>query len=164
MIISFIVAVSQNHVIGKDNKMPWHLPADMQYFKRLTTGHHIIMGRGTYESLGRPLPGRTNIIVTRQQQYQAPGCVVVGDLKTAFDYAKEKNETEAFVIGGGDIFKQSLVWADRIYLTKVFHNFEGDTFFSELNADDWKMVSEERHLPDEKNRYAYAFQQYELAK
>jgi dihydrofolate reductase len=163
MIISLILAVSQNNVIGKDNKLPWYLPDDWKYFKRLTIGHHIIMGRATYESLGKPLPGRQNIIITRQENYEAPGCIIVGDLKSAFEFAKDKNETEAFVIGGGDIFRQSLVWADKIYLTRVFHNFEGDTYFSDLNKDDWQMVSEERHLPDEKNRYAYAFQLYELA-
>jgi len=162
MIISFIVAVSQNNVIGKDNKLPWHLPADMKYFKQVTFGHHIIMGRSTYEALGKVLPGRTNIIVTRQHDFDAPGCIIVGDLRSAFDCAREHHETECFVIGGGDVFRQSIVWADKIYLTKVFHNFEGDTFFPDLNKDDWNMISEDRHLPDEKNRYAYAFQVFEL--
>ena len=162
MIISFIVAVSQNNVIGKEGNLPWHLPADMKYFKQLTLSHHIIMGRGTFEGLGKALKGRTNIVVTRQPDYNAPDCVVVGDLKSAFEYTREHNETECFVIGGGDVFRQSLIWADKIYLTKVFHNFDGDTFFPDLNEDDWKMVSEERHLPDEKNRYAFAFQVYEI--
>jgi dihydrofolate reductase len=164
MIISFIVAVSQNNVIGKDGKLPWNLPADMQYFKRVTAHHHIIMGRGTYEALGKALPNRTNIIITRQKDYDAPGCVIVGDIKSAIDYAKAHEETECFIIGGGDIFRQSLVWADKIYLTRVFHNFEGDTFFPELNPDDWKLTSEERHLPDEKNHYAFAFQVFEIAR
>src|ERR1044071_6793485 len=103
MIISILVAVSQNHVIGKDNKLPWHLPADLKYFKQTTIGHHIIMGRATYESIGRALPGRSNIVVTRQEDYEAAGCIVVSDIKKAFDYCRNQNETECFVIGGGDI-------------------------------------------------------------
>ena len=164
MIISFIVAVSQNSVIGTDGKLPWHLPADMKYFKQLTLGHHIIMGRATFETLGKALPGRENIVVTRQTEYHAPGCIVVGDLRSGIDYAATHSETECFIIGGGEIFRQSLLWADKIYMTKVFHHFDGDTFFPELNEDDWKMVSEERHLPDEKNRYPFAFQVFEIRK
>lgn len=164
MIISLIVAVSQNNVIGKDNKLPWYLPEDWKYFKRVTSGHHIIMGRATYESLGKPLPGRTNIVVTRQQTYDAPGCIIVGDIKAGFEYARSHGEAECFVIGGADIFRQSLVWADRIYLTRVMHDFDGDTIFPELNHDDWKMIKEERHLPDEKNRYPFSFQVYELSR
>src|SRR5258705_8752501 len=99
MTISIIVAVSQNNVIGKDNKLPWHLPADMKYFKQLTMGHPIIMGRSTYESLGKPLPGRANIIITRQEDYQAEGCIVVGDLNSAFEVAKKEEPDECFVIG-----------------------------------------------------------------
>jgi len=162
MIISIIVAASQNNVIGKENKLPWHLPADMQYFKATTIGHHIIMGRSTWETLGKPLPGRTNIIVTRQEHYKADGCIIVANLKSAFTYAREHGETECFIIGGGDVFRQSLVWADKIYLTTIFHNFDGDTFFLQLNPDDWLLISEQRHLPDQKNRYAYAFKVYEL--
>jgi len=164
MIISILVAVSQNNVIGNDNKLPWHLPADMKYFKQLTLGHPIIMGRSTHESLGKALPGRTNIVITRQDDYEALGCVVVGDLHSAFDVAKKEEPIECFVIGGGDIIRQTLLWADKIYITRIFHNFEGDTFFPQLNKDDWNLLSEERHLPDEKNRYAYAFQVYEQSK
>jgi len=164
MMISIVVAVSQNNVIGNDNKLPWHLPADFKYFKKLTTGHPIIMGRSTYESIGKALPGRTNIIVTRQKDYPADGCIVVSDLKAAFDVAAKENPEEIFVIGGGEIIRQSLVWADKIYITRIFHNFDGDTFFPQLSDDDWKLTSEERHLPDQKNRYAYAFQVYEFAR
>ncbi|MFI5135388.1 MAG: dihydrofolate reductase [Chitinophagales bacterium] len=164
MIISILVAVSQNNVIGRENKIPWHLPADMKYFKQLTMNHHIIMGRATYESIGRPLPGRVNVVVTRQENYSAPDCVVVSDIRSAFDYCIQHGETECFVIGGGDIIRQSLVWADKVYMTAIFHDFEGDTFFPELNPDDWKLVSEERHLPDEKNHYAFAFRIYGLSK
>jgi dihydrofolate reductase len=162
MTISIVVAVSQNNVIGQDNKLPWHLPADFKYFKRLTMGHPVIMGRSTYESIGKALPGRTNIIITRQEDYQAEGCVVVGDLNSAFEIAKQADTEECFIIGGGDIIRQSLIWADKLYVTRIFHNFEGDTFFPQLNQDDWQMIHEERHLPDEKNHYAYAFQVYEL--
>ena len=164
MIISILVAVSQNNVIGKDNKLPWHLPADLKYFKKVTMGHHIIMGRLTYETIGRALPGRVSVVVTRQDGYDAPGCVVVGDIRKALDYCRDAGEEECFVIGGGDIIRQSLVWADKIYMTMIFHDFEGDTFLQELNADDWKLTSEQRHLPDENNHYAYAFRVYELAK
>jgi len=164
MIISILVAVSQNRVIGKENKIPWHLPADLKYFKQLTMNHHIIMGRATYESIGRPLPGRTNVVITRQEDYSAQGCVIMSDIRAAFEYCRQRGETECFIIGGGDIIRQTLVWADKVYMTLVFHDFEGDTFLPELNSDDWKMMSEDRHLPDEKNHYAYAFRVYELAK
>lgn len=160
MTISIIVAVSQNNVIGKENKLPWHLPADLKYFKRITMGHHIIMGRATFETLGRALPGRTNMVVTRQELYEADGCIVSGDLRSAIDYCKERGETECFVIGGGDIIRQALIWADKIYMTRIFHEFDGDTYFPDLNEDDWKLVSEEKHLPDEKNRYPFAFRVY----
>ncbi|MEO6168265.1 MAG: dihydrofolate reductase [Chitinophagales bacterium] len=164
MIISLIVAAAENNVIGKEGKLPWHLPADMKYFKQTTSGHTVIMGRGTLESLGKPLPGRTNIVITRQQHYKAPGCTVVSNIKDAVAYANENGTHETFIIGGGDVFSQSMSLADRIYLTRIFHSFEGDTFFPELNTDDWKMVSEERHEPDEKNKYAFSFQEFEKVK
>jgi len=163
MTISIIVAVSQNNVIGQENKLPWHLPADMKYFKQLTMGHPIIMGRSTYESIGKALPGRVNIVITRQEDFVAEGCVVVGDLKSAFEIAKQDSSDECFIIGGGDIIRQSLVWADKLYITRIFHNFEGDTFFPQLSKDDWNLIREDRHLPDEKNHYAYAFQLFELS-
>ncbi len=164
MMISIVVAVSQNNVIGKDNKLPWYLPADLKYFKALTIGIQSSWEETTYESLGKALPGRTNIIVTRQKDYPADGCIVVGDLKAGFDVATKENPQETFVIGGGEIIRQSLVWADKIYITRICHNFDGDTFFPQLSDDDWKLASEDRHLPDEKNHYAYAFQVYEFAR
>lgn len=163
MIISLIVAAAENNVIGKEGKLPWHLPADMKYFKQTTAGHVVIMGRGTFESLGKALPGRTNIVITRQEQFTAAGCVVVGNLKVAIDHATAEGEQEAFIIGGGDIFLQSILWADRIYLTRIFHSFEGDTFFPVLNEEDWRMVNEQPHHPDEKNKYPFAFQIFERA-
>lgn len=161
MMISLIVAVAENNVIGKDNKLPWYLPADLKYFKQTTAGHPVIMGRGTFESLGKPLPGRTNIIITRQQQYKADGCIITGNLEAAITHARETGTDEAFILGGGDIFRQSMFWAQRIYLTRIFHNFEGDTFFPELNAVDWKLISEKLQSPDEKNKYPFAFQVFE---
>lgn len=161
MIISLIVAAAENNVIGVEGKLPWHLPADMKYFKQITAGHAVIMGRGTYESLGKPLPGRTNIVITRQQNYTASGCSVVGNLKAAIDHAAAIGESEAFIIGGGDIFLQSVLWADRIYLTRIFHSFEGDTFFPALNEEDWVMVNEQKHPADEKNKFAFSFQIFE---
>lgn len=161
MIISLIVAAAENNVIGKNNQLPWHLPADMKYFKQTTAGHTVIMGRGTFESLGKPLPGRTNIVITRQQHFKAPGCTIVGSIADAISYAKENGTAETFIIGGGEVFRQSMSLAHRIYLTRIFHSFDGDTFFPELNTDEWKMISEERHQPDEKNKYAFAFQLFE---
>ena len=161
MMISLIVAVAENNVIGKDNKLPWHLPADLKYFKQTSAGHPVIMGRGTFESLGKPLPGRTNIIITRQQHYKADGCIITDSLETAIAFARETGTDEAFILGGGDIFRQSMFLAHRIYLTRIFHNFEGDTFFPELNAVDWKLISEKLQSPDEKNKYSFSFQVFE---
>ncbi|MCS6991838.1 MAG: dihydrofolate reductase [Chitinophagales bacterium] len=163
MIITIIVAASQNGVIGRNNRLPWHLPADLKRFKQITVGHHIIMGRNTFESIGRPLPKRVNIVVTRQPDYQAHGCVVAHSLQEALEYARRAGETECFIIGGGDLIQAALVWADRILLTRVFHDFEGDTFLPQINEEDWELISEERHLPDAHNPYAYAFFEYRLA-
>ncbi|MCS6916960.1 MAG: dihydrofolate reductase [Chitinophagales bacterium] len=162
MRITIIVAAAQNGVIGRNNRLPWHLPADLKRFKQITLGHPIIMGRNTYESIGRPLPGRINLVVTRQQDYEAPGCIVVHSLQEALEYAQRSGATECFVIGGGDLIQAALVWADRILLTRIYHDFDGDTFLPQLNDDDWKLVSEEKHPPDAKNPYAYAFLEYKL--
>ncbi len=164
MIISIVVAASQNDVIGRQKKLPWHLPADLKHFKRLTTGHHVIMGRNTYESIGRPLPNRVNIIVTRQRDYAAPGCRIAINLQEAFDMAKQAGETECFVIGGGDLIGQAIVWADRIYLTRIFHDFIGDTFLPQINPDDWKITKETHFPPDDKNPFPYAFIEYQITK
>jgi dihydrofolate reductase len=164
MIISLIAAVAENNVIGKNNKLPWYLPEDLKYFKRITDGHHVIMGRGTYESLGNALSGRTNIIITRQKDYDAPQCIIVGDLKSAFTYAEEHDEAEVFVLGGGDVFSQALSWADKIYITRIFHSFPGDTFFPEFSSAEWILISEERHDADTRNKYSFAFQVYEYIK
>lgn len=161
MIVSILVAASQNNVIGINNKLPWHLPADMKYFKQMTTGHHVIMGRKTFEALGKPLKDRTNIIITRQENLKIEGAIVVNDLKAAIERSKKDGEAECFVIGGGNIISQAILWADKIYLTTIYHDFEGDTFMTPINKEDWTEVKNEKHEPDEKNKYAYAFRVFE---
>lgn len=151
--ISIIVAVAENNVIGKDNDLIWKLPRDMKHFKETTTGHYIIMGRKTFESNGRPLPNRTNVIITRDKNYTAEGCVVVHSLEDAIKEAK--NDTEAFIIGGGIIYEMALPIVDRIYLTKIHHNFEGDTYFPEINMDEWDIKDQRDFEPDEKNKYPF---------
>ena len=160
MKISIIVAVAPNNVIGKDNTLIWHLPADMKYFKEKTTNHCIITGRKNYESIPekfRPLPNRTNIVITRQKEYKAPGAIIVDTLEKAIAKAKEIEKEEIFIIGGGEIFKQSMDITDRLYLTKVEGNFEGDVFFPVLNLKEWKEIYREDCKADEKNKYDYSF-------
>jgi len=152
--ISIIVAVAENDVIGKDNDLIWHLPRDMKHFKETTTGHFIIMGRKTFESNGRALPNRTNVIITRDKDFNAEGCVVVHSLEDAFKVAKD--DPEAFIIGGGVIYKMALPIVDRIYLTKIHHTFEGDTFFPELDMNEWEEISCQDFEPDEKNKYPFS--------
>ncbi|MER2997072.1 dihydrofolate reductase [Pontibacter populi] len=154
--IAIVVAVSENNVIGKDNQLIWHLPADLRYFKNLTMGHPILMGRKTYESIGKPLPGRTTVIITRQHDFEAPGCIVVNSIDEAIEEA-HKVDQGVYIIGGAEIYKQALAKTDTIYLTRVHHTFDGDTFFQEINEADWETTSEEKHEPDEKNKYSYSF-------
>ena len=140
MKVSLIVAVSENGVIGKDNDLIWHLPKDMRFFKNTTMGHHVIMGRKNFESIPhkfRPLPNRINVVITRQTTYKAGGCMVVNSVDDALQIAKHNGEEEAFIIGGGQIYKLALEanLVDKVYLTKVHHSFEGDTFFPALNKD-----------------------------
>jgi len=161
MKVSLIVAVSENGVIGKDNDLIWHLPKDMRFFKETTMGHHVIMGRKNFESIPhkyRPLPDRTNIVITRQTDYKAEGCVVVNSVEAALGIAKKKGDTEPFIIGGGQIYKLALEanLVDKIYLTKVHHTFDGDTFFPELNSD-WEEMEKIDHKADEKHKYNYDF-------
>ena len=155
MNISLIFAASENNVIGKNNQLPWHLPADLKFFKNTTTGHHIIMGRKTYESVGKPLPNRTNVIITRDTNYQADGCVVVKSMEEALNVAK--NDVEIFITGGGEIFKQAIPVANKIYFTKIHHSFEGDSYAPQIDPLIWKEIKREDHMPDEKNKYAYSF-------
>lgn len=163
MNISIIVAVGANNAIGKDNSLIWHLPADMKFFKDKTTGHCIITGRKNYESIPekfRPLSNRTNIIVTRQQDYYAPGTLIVNSLEEAIAKANALSKGEIFIIGGGDIFKQSLAYTDTIYLTRIEASFDADVFFPELDPGVWQEVSREKGIKDEKNKYDYSFLTY----
>lgn len=160
MKVSLIVAMSQNRVIGRENQMPWHLPAELQYFKRVTMGKPVLMGRNTFESIGRPLPGRPNIVITRNADYEAEGISVVTSVEDALDLAEQLAErdanAEAMVIGGAQIFAATLPRADRLYLTEVQAEVEGDVFFPEFAPEDWSLVSREEHAADEKNPYPYS--------
>lgn len=163
MKISLIAAVAENSVIGKNNDLPWHLPDDMKYFMQTTKGHHCIMGRKNYESIPekfRPLPNRTNIVVTRQEKFQAPGCTVVHSIDEGLDIARTNNETETFIIGGAEIYNTSLATADLLYITEIKANIEGDTFFPEFKSLQWKEISREHHTADERHKYAFDFVVY----
>jgi dihydrofolate reductase len=162
MIISAIVATDKNGVIGKDEDIPWHLPADLKYFKRRTLNHHILMGRKSFESIGRPLPKRTNIVITRNPFYVASNCLVVPSLEEGLRLAEENGEEEAFVIGGGEIYKLAMPLIDRLYLTEVETEVEGgDTYFPDWDPAEWTLTSSERHEPDEKNEFVYTFKVYD---
>jgi dihydrofolate reductase len=162
MIISLIVAADEQNGIGKNNQLLCHLPADLKYFRLTTTGHHIVMGRKTYESVGRPLPNRTNIVITRNADLKIEGCVIKTSLEEAIAYAKANNETELMITGGGVIFDQALPIANRIYLTRIHHTFDADTFFPTIGPE-WKLAKNERHEADEKNGYPFSFQVFEKA-
>jgi dihydrofolate reductase len=163
MIVSAIVAVSKNGVIGKDNQIPWYLPADLSYFKRTTLGHHIIMGRLSLLSIGRPLPKRTNVVISRDPFFTANDCLIAHSVEEALNLALDAGESEAFIIGGGQIFRESIDYWDRIYLTEVDVELEGDVHFPALAPSEWKLVSAEAHGPDEKNPFSYVFKVLERA-
>jgi dihydrofolate reductase len=157
--ITLIAAAGENNELGKNNDLLWHLPNDFKRFKALTTGHYIIMGRKTFESFPKPLPNRTHVIITRSKNYQAPeGCIVVDSLESAFENCP--NDETIFIIGGGEIYKQSLSNANCIELTRVHATFEADTFFPEINAKEWNLDFEEFHEKDEKHLYAFTFETY----
>lgn len=157
MKISIVVAVAENGVIGAKNRLPWHLPADLARFKKITTGHHIIMGRKTHESIGKVLPGRVNIIITRNPNYKSKGAIIVNSLEKALSKAEKSGEEEAFIIGGVQIFEEALPLADRIYMTKIKAKFPGDTYFPEFQKSEWKVVLRKTFGPDGKNAYPYEF-------
>ncbi|MFA8439526.1 dihydrofolate reductase [Pueribacillus sp. YX66] len=161
--ISFLVAMDRNRVIGKDNDLPWKLPADLAYFKKLTTGHTVVMGRKTYESIGRPLPNRQNVILTRDKQYTAENCVVIHSVEEALELMNKK-EDKYFIIGGSDLFEQFLPYVDRMYITFIDETFEGDTFFPEVDMSNWKLVLKQKGKKDEKNRYEHSFLVYDRLK
>lgn len=157
MRVSLIVAMSSNRVIGRDGDLPWRLSADLRRFKSLTMDHHIVMGRKTYESIGRALPGRTMLVVTRQAGYEAEFGVVAGSLDEALSVARDAGDCEAFIIGGGEIYTQALPLVDRVYLTRVQANIAGDTHFPEVNFADWHHVEEHQFPADEKNDFPHTF-------
>jgi len=158
MSISLIVAVAENGVIGCKGDLPWHLSADLKRFKRLTMGHAIVMGRKTWESIGRPLPGRTMLVVSRQADYQADGVQVVDSWDNAIAHASEE---ELFVIGGAEIYRQALPKANRLYLTRVLATVEGDTYFPEIDLSVWNQVESESHAADANNDHAYRFEVFQ---
>ena len=157
MTISAIVAVAQNGVIGHNNQIPWYLPADLSYFKRTTIHHAVIMGRKCYDSIGRPLPKRNNIVITRDLFFIGEGLIVTNSIEEALQWAFDNGETEAFIIGGGEIYRQSMEYWDKVYLTEVACAPVGDIYFPHLDPQEWKIVQEEHHTKDEKNEYDYTF-------
>lgn len=158
-LISLIAAMAENRVIGRDNRLPWHLPADLQHFKKLTLGKPIIMGRKTWESLPGLLPERNHIVLSRNRRYQAEGAILVQDLERAVKAAGDV--TEIFIVGGATIYKQALVSADRIYLTLIHAQIEGDAFFPTLDEGQWRLAIREDHPPNGKNPLPYSFLNYE---
>jgi dihydrofolate reductase len=154
MIVSIVVAIAENNAIGNNNQLLWHLPADLKHFKNITTGHTVIMGRKTYDSVGKPLPNRRNIIITRQD-ISIAGCQVVKSIEDALALAA--GEQEVFIVGGAEIYKQSIHLTDRIYLTIVHQKFDADTFFPEIDYNDWTQTARTDHQPDEKNKFPYSF-------
>lgn len=164
MKISMIAAMSQNRVIGKNNDIPWNLPDDFRFFKETTRHHHVIMGRKNYESLPpkyKPLPDRTNIIITRQSEYPVDGAIVVGSLEESLELAKNAGESEAFIIGGGEIYKLGLDIAETIYLTEIDAQIEGDVYFPEFDKNSWEERSRAHHPVDERHRFAFDFVTYD---
>lgn len=164
MKISMIAAVAENNVIGKDNDLVWHLPDDMKFFMQKTTGHHVIMGRKNFESIPdkfRPLPNRPNIVMTRQQDLRIDGAYVVNSLEDALEIARKNNESEVFVIGGGDIYNLAMDTADTMYITEVKSRFEGDAFFPEFDKSEWQEIERIHHGTDERHAYAFDFVTYQ---
>lgn len=157
--ISMIVATGKDRVIGQDNQMPWHLPADLAYFKKVTGGHTIVMGRKTFESIGRSLPNRRNIVLTTSSSFEAEGCEVVHSIADIL--AIGESETELFIIGGSKLYEEMMPYADRLYITHIHHAFEGDRYFPDYNENEWTVVSREKGHRDEKNPYNYEFVVYD---
>ena len=153
-----IAAAAENKALGKDNQLVWHLPNDFKRFKNLTTGHYIIMGRKTFESFPKPLPNRTHVIITRQSNYHAEGCIVVDSIEKAIE--KCPKEEDAFIIGGGEIYQLAMPFADKIELTVVHHHFDADAFFPEIKLADWELIHNDFQAKDEKHLYDYSFTTY----
>ncbi len=157
--ISIIVAMGRNRVIGKDNDLIWHLPADLKHFKETTMGKPVIMGRKTFESIGKPLPGRTNIVVTRNSQYKAKECLVAHSLEKALEMVSDK--AEVFIAGGGEIYREAIPLADRMHITIIDHSFEGDTYFPEFSKKEWEIIEEIYHPSNMENKYSMVMRTYE---
>lgn len=166
MILSAIVAIADNFAIGKGNDLPWHLPEDLKFFKRTTLGKPVLMGRKTYDSLGRPLKGRLNIVLSSQKSLELPeGVLLCHNLDTALERLKEEDTEEAFVIGGGYVYEQSMDVLDRLYVTRVHTTIDdAEVFFPKFGNDEWELVWEEAHEADEKHEYNYTFQQWNRIK
>ncbi|GAB3648044.1 dihydrofolate reductase [Echinicola sediminis] len=163
--VSIIVAKAKNNVIGKDNQLIWRLSADLKHFKQYTTGHYIIMGRKTYESMGKPLPNRTSVVITRNPEYKIPeGHHTVGGLKEALELAAKNGQDKVYVIGGGEIYRQAIPLTDELIVTEVDCQPEGDTFFPPINSSEWEKISEEAHTKDDKNEFDYSFITYKRSK
>ena len=156
--IIMIAAVAENNALGKDNELVWHLPNDFKRFKTLTSGHHIIMGRKTFESFPKPLPNRTHIIITRQKNYQAEGCIIVDSIEKALSICPK--DEDSFIIGGGEIYTLGLAYTDKIEITRVHSSFEADAYFPEINKKDWKLEKYEFNAKDEKHKYDYTYETY----
>ncbi|MDG2306997.1 MAG: dihydrofolate reductase [Candidatus Binatia bacterium] len=157
MTVSLIAAVARNGVIGRDGALPWKLSADLKRFRELTTGHHVIMGRKTHESIGKPLPKRTNVVLSRSSEYTSPGCTVSSRLDEALSEAERAGDDEAFVIGGAGVYELALPTANRLYLTRVGADVQGDVHFPDLAETAWREVSREEHGADERNEHPFAF-------
>jgi dihydrofolate reductase len=159
--ITVIAAIATNNALGKDNDLIWHLPADLKRFKKVTTGHYILMGRNTFESIGRPLPNRTTIIITRNKNYFKEGCLIANSLEQAIEMAK--SAAQIFIIGGAQIYKETMAkeMAAQLDITLVHHNFEADVFFPEIDTKRWKEAAREDFKADEKNDYDYSFVSYQ---
>ena len=158
--ISLIVAVSENMVIGKDNKLAWHLPDDMNYFSNMTKGHSIIMGRKNWESIPkkyRPLPERKNIVVTRNNKFEDKGAIIVNSIEKAVEKARGFDEEEIFIIGGGEIYKLGFAYVDKLYITEIYANIDGNTYFPKWNKEHWKEISRISHPKDEKHEFDFDY-------
>ncbi|WP_316736545.1 dihydrofolate reductase [Pedobacter aquatilis] len=161
--LSIAVAVGENFEIGKNNQLLWHMPADLKFFKQTTSGHTIIMGRKTFDSVGRPLPNRRNIVITRATELTIEGVEVVNNLDEALEITKNE-EKPVFIVGGAEIYRQALPKTDTLYLTTIHHTFDADTFFPEIDRNEWETLSIEPHKADEKNTYDYTFEVLERKK
>ena len=157
--ITIIAAIANNNALGKDNDLIWHLPADLKRFKKVTSGHHILMGRNTFESIGKPLPNRTSVIITRNKDYFKDGCLIANSIEEALDLSKED---DAFIIGGAQVYKQALEHnlVDKLDITIVHHDFEADVFFPEIDLNIWEQTTREDFKADQKNKYDYSFVSY----